>query len=327
MIEAPFDSPERKSMTRHRCLKRPGFTLIELLVVIAIIAILIGLLLPAVQKVREAAATTKCKNNMAQMGKALHMYHDSNGTLPWGYTNGGVAGSNYFVYTGWQLVLLPYIEQANLYNQSVTFLKAQPGNTDSNSFPAVNFQSTIFICPSNSRPTVEPYGGVNYELTSYMGCTGTKSNTLTGDGVLYCNSRVKLTDIGDGTSNTIAVGERPCTGDLYYGWGFAPYGNGYGDGDTVLGSNDTALALSMGDLATNVGFVTPRQPNTTGEIDGAHFWSFHTGSGANFLFCDGSVRFLNYSVGTTLIAGPSGAQIPLFQAMTTRNSGEVFSMP
>jgi prepilin-type processing-associated H-X9-DG protein len=175
---------------------------------------------------------------------------------------------------------------------------------------------SMFICPSNTRPPTINYGGVNYELTSYMGCAGTTSNfPVSGDGVLYLNSAVKLVQITDGTSNTIAVGERPVTGDLYYGWGFAPYGNGAGDGDTVLGANDTYLATILGDLPTNVGLQQPRQPpNSTSEIDGAHYWSFHTG-GANFLYCDGSVHFLPYSASS------------VFPALCTRAGGEVFSAP
>ncbi len=125
-----------------------------------------------------------------------------------------------------------------------------------------------------------------------------------------------MTDVTDGTSNTIAIGERPCTGDLYYGWGFAPYGNGAGDGDTVIGGKDAWLATVLGDLSTNIGFVQPRQPNTTAEIDGAHFWSFHT-AGANFLFTDGSVHFMAYSSSTPAI----------FAALCTRNGGEVVASP
>jgi prepilin-type N-terminal cleavage/methylation domain-containing protein/prepilin-type processing-associated H-X9-DG protein len=295
-----------------RTARRIGFTLIELLVVIAIIAILVGLLLPAVQKVREAAARTQCENNLKQMGIALHMFQDTNGVLPSGFYNSGT-----FTYTGWQLQLLPFLEQASLWQQSVTYLTANPGGTDSSAFPAVGYQMKTFICPVNMRATVEPYGGVNYELTSYMGVAGTTSGGASGpsgDGVLYSGSHVHLTDITDGTSNTLVVGERPCTGDLYYGWGFAPYGNGYGDGDTVIGTRDTYLATSMGDLATNVGLQQPRQPMTSAEIDGAHFWSFHT-NGANFLFCDGSVHFLPYSANNVL------------PQLGTRGMGDTFTPP
>jgi prepilin-type N-terminal cleavage/methylation domain-containing protein/prepilin-type processing-associated H-X9-DG protein len=293
-----------------RISRRKAFTLIELLVVIAIIAILIALLVPAVQKVREAAARTQCVNNLKQMGLALHNYHGVYKVLPSGYYPSGT-----FTYTGWQLQLLPYLDQAPMWNLCNTYLQANVGGTDSTAYPAVDFKMAVFICPSNTRPLDMNYGGVNYELTSYMGVTGTSSNNpISADGVLYSGSQVKLVQITDGTSNTLAVGERPCTGDTYYGWGFAPYGTGAGDGDTVLGSRDVALAGALGDVATNVGLQPPSQPQTTGEIDGAHFWSFHPG-GANFLFCDGSVHFLSYSVNNIL------------PALATRAGGETIQLP
>jgi prepilin-type N-terminal cleavage/methylation domain-containing protein/prepilin-type processing-associated H-X9-DG protein len=299
----------REGFMNHS-LKRQAFTLIELLVVIAIIAILIALLVPAVQKVREASARTQCINNLKQIGLALHGYHDTYKMLPSGYYP---AGSGALTYTGWQLQLLPYLDQTPLYTSSYAYLQANPGGTDSSSFPAVGATLAVFICPSNTRPLVENYAGVNYELTSYMGVAGTSSaNPLSADGVLYVSSQVPFAQITDGTSNTIAVGERPCTGDLQYGWGFAPYGTGSGDGDTVLGTRDTFVASNLGDSVSNVGLQAPLQPQTQGEIDGGHFWSFHPG-GATFLFCDGTVHFLPYAANNIL------------PALGTRAGAETFS--
>jgi prepilin-type N-terminal cleavage/methylation domain-containing protein/prepilin-type processing-associated H-X9-DG protein len=287
--------------------RRKAFTLIELLVVIAIIAILIALLVPAVQKVREASARTQCTNNIKQMGIALHGYHDVQKVFPAGYHTSGV-----FTYTGWQLQLLPYLDQTPLWNECYAYLEANQGETDNNAFPAVDFVMRVFICPANTRPLSDTYQGVHYSLTSYMGICGTSSyNPISQDGVLYSESKVTLTGISDGASNTVMVGERPCTADLWYGWGFAPGGYA-GAGDTLLGSKDTALAASMGDLTTNVGLLPQRVPLTTAEIDGAHFWSFHPG-GAQFLFCDGSVQFLAYSANG------------IFVALTTRNGNETIN--
>jgi prepilin-type processing-associated H-X9-DG protein len=267
----------------------------------------------------------KCSNNLKQIGLALHGYHDTYQSFPAGYY-AAYGDPPYYAwpqtflcYTGWQLQLLPFLEQTALYKSSYAWLQANPYNTDNDNYTACGYFFSIYNCPSNPRPKTFTNSGVVYELESYLGCTGTTSGYNWGapsaNGILYVNSSVRFTDITDGTSNTIAIGERPATGDLNYGWGFAPYGTGAGDGDTVLGSNDTQFAAQIGDLPTNVGFVTPRQPNGTAEIDGAHFWSFHTG-GANFLYGDGSVHFLAY-----------GLAPATFSALCTRNGGEVFAAP
>ncbi len=291
---------------------RRGFSLIELLVVIAIIAILVSLLMASVQKAREAASRVACMNNLKQLGVAMHLYHDDNNLFPMGYYP---ANSGQFTYTGWQLQLLPYLEQSSLWERSVTYLAANPSNTDSNAFPACGFPMKIFVCPSNTRPLTDLHNGVTYEVTSYMGNAGTSSNNpVSGDGILCSGTQHSIGEILDGTSNTIAVGERPCTGDLYAGWGFAPFGFGQGDGDTLLGSRDTSLAANMGDLPTNIGLRKASHPTDTAELDGAHYWSFHIG-GANFLFCDGSVQYLLYSADSVL------------PALCTRAGGENVVVP
>jgi prepilin-type N-terminal cleavage/methylation domain-containing protein/prepilin-type processing-associated H-X9-DG protein len=335
-------------MGRRSSTPRAGFTLIELLVVIAIIAILIGLLLPAVQKVREAASRMKCSNNLKQMGLALHNYHDTNGYLPVGYNTANVTGwgttetaqRTAWEGTGWTASLLPYLEQQNIYNQLNTFVQTYPGMGNSGpgsvaagtQSPVYGFQMKMYTCPSNIRPLVG-WDGVA-ELTSYLGVAGTVSGypNPTKDGVLYATTGGKgptLVQITDGTSNTVAIGERPCTGDVSWGWGFGCWGvscesntisniqYAWGDGDIILGSNDVAMIGSSGcgDPSTNVGFKAPINPFTTGEQDIAHFWSFHIG-GANFLYADGHVQFLSYASGQSI-----------FPALATATGGEVFTSP
>jgi|SRR5579883_519261 len=297
----PFHSPRSRS----------AFTLIELLVVIAIIAILIGLLLPAVQKVREAAARMKCANNLKQIGLALHAYHDANARFPSGWYSSGS-----LTYTTWQVQILPYLEQTNLWNLTYAWLKAHPGFPWNASNPSIAFVMPMYICPSNPLPTTVSAAstglGTPISLSSYLGCAGTSSgNPVTGDGMLYVNSQVRMTDVTDGTSNTLLVGERPASADMQWGWWPGAFGTGTGDGDCVLGTRDIALASLFGGPVTNVGL---RPGLTTKQVDAAHWWSAHTG-GANFLFTDGSVQYLTFSADAVL------------PALGTRAGSEVFTLP
>jgi prepilin-type N-terminal cleavage/methylation domain-containing protein len=308
---------------------RSGFTLIELLVVIAIIAVLIGLLLPAVQKVREAAARTQCINNMKQFGLALHNYHDTNQRLPDGNT---MYQGNKAPYQGswsWMAQCLPFLEQDNAYRQAITFSTSGGNHWYSWYNPTCALKMKIFNCPSDSRGSQSAPGAtfglpVDQAITGYLGNSGTTATAK--DGVLFQGSKVTLQQISDGTSNTLLVGERPPSSDLDFGWWFAAYGyDGLGNGDCLMTSNDLAIAKYFLNNSNAVGTqptcytsvpaaligLQPGQPKYF--CDSAHYWSFHTG-GAQFLNCDGSARFVSYSTNSVL------------PALSTRNGGEVFTI-
>jgi len=309
---------------------RAAFTLIELLVVIAIIAILIGLLLPAVQKVREAAARTMCTNNLKQHGLALHNYHDVNNGLPQGqrpWADPGVTTAPFEGSWTWMAYILPFVEQDNVAKQAKAFATGGGSNYYSWYNPACAVKQKVFTCPADPRSTQvypgPPNGIVDQVLTTYLGNSG--STATLKDGVLFVGSKVKLVEITDGTSNTIMVGERPPNSNLEFGWYFAAYGyDGYGNGDCVMTSNDLAIAnyfIANYSASPNLPCDKPAaqkiglQPgNANIGCDAAHYWSYHPG-GALFLMGDGSVRLVSYS-NNNIIA-----------ALSTRSGGEVANIP
>jgi prepilin-type N-terminal cleavage/methylation domain-containing protein len=307
--------------------KRVGFTLIELLVVIAIIAILIGLLLPAVQKVREAAARTSCSNNLKQLALACHNYHDQTGTLP--YDNSpeagnsgtwGMGGTNW----SWIAHALPHFEQGPLYN-SIAALGG--GNIDTVTLSAAYTANPLFLnvnmkallCPADTPPDAlkgnrADLGGNQIGLTNYKGVSGANwgwtftvagtgscitpgdTNGLAdGDGLFFRgdgNKKKKLTAIRDGTSNTFMIGEDI---PLYNNWCSWPYSNN-AVGTCAIPPNyqmPPAMAASPGNWPTTYSFR-----------------SVHT-NGLQFALGDGSVRFVNQNI-----------DLPTYRAAATIQGGE-----
>lgn len=197
-------------MRRTGTKRRPGFTLIELLVVIAIIAILIALLLPAVQQAREAARRTQCKNNMKQLGLALHNYHDTFNLFPPAHlrTQANYPGTG--ALTSWRgfslhSMILPYIEQSALYNQMDFNTYFDQGNNT----VSRRTKLAAFLCPSDSTYPGSPDQGNN----SYAGSMGPNLGQYVGpiglrDGMFCFDVPVRMADIRDGTSNTIAMAEQ-----------------------------------------------------------------------------------------------------------------------
>jgi len=287
-------------------MRRVAFTLIELLVVIAIIAVLMGLLLAAVQRVRGAAARIKCANNLKQIGLALHHYHDALGHLPPGCTYQD--GKHPQPHMSWLNRLLPYLEQEAMWRDSVVAFQADPFFQTPPHYANTGRKLTTFLCPSDQR-SEEVYGvsPLQFAFTDYLGVAGT--NRLRLDGVLYVDSKVRLVDIGDGTSSTLMVGERPPSADLKLGWWYAGWGQGKdGSVEYLMGvreRNDHPRYPECGPGPFY--FKSPGYEDICGIF---HYWSFHSG-GAHFLFADGSVHFLRYSADNVL------------PALATRFGGEV----
>ncbi len=314
---------------------RRGFTLIELLVVIAIIAILIGLLLPAVQKVREAAARMKCQNNLKQIGVAFHNYHDATGKIPNAYDAG----------TGlsWHVLILPQIEQENLYKRFDT-TTANPAHTSANrNDPNGLVKLATYLCPScplteqafgapnntngdtdripgtaaGSPAAIPHYYGVNGPRGTHpttgalypVGTTLHENVPVATSGMLQRDGNNKLIDVTDGTSNTLMIAEMS--------WVSAQYGTRYRT--WVRGGEEYA-----GVVAGRPSFVVSGR-NVTNAINSIFtanlivpyndipFGSMHSG-GMNAAFGDGSVRFLRQSI-----------DMPTYRSLASRNGGEVLS--
>jgi prepilin-type N-terminal cleavage/methylation domain-containing protein/prepilin-type processing-associated H-X9-DG protein len=270
---------------------RSAFTLIELLVVIAIIAILIGLLLPAVQKVRAAAARLQCSNNLKQIALGLHTYHDARKRLPYAGGGDGKGGGR------WINDILPYIEQGNLYNLP-----------DAN--PKTGSNLPIFNCPSDGHaPGVwsGQYRGQNRQFAThgYPAVAGLDSFDFPDKGIFGWRNApylgLPITAISDGTSNTLLVGERPSSQDYYWGWWYSI------DIDVICWAIDNGYhAYDTGiDPTTGIRRTCPLPAyfspgNINDDCSFNHFWSNHEG-GANFALADGSVRFITYAAGTTTL--------------------------
>jgi prepilin-type N-terminal cleavage/methylation domain-containing protein/prepilin-type processing-associated H-X9-DG protein len=313
-------------MRRVQPIRRPAFTLIELLVVIAIIALLIGLLLPAVQKVRAAAARVQCENNLKQIGLGLHGYHDANQGFPPGYraTAAYVDGATDTAPGwGWAAFLLPHVEQGPLWGQLNFALPVQQS-------PAIQTMVKLYLCPSDltplsAFPVTDAFGNTLALAApaSYAACVG-GDESGTGDpsglGVFYRNSHTRLTDITDGTSNTILVGEKAWANANGI-WAGVPPGSVIRRGPQNPNPGSPNATGPAAGLVLSHAHLNNPTTDTDGGLD--DFSSMHFG-GSNFLFGDGSVRFVR-SVPGDQADGRYTDDGLRFQALGTRSNGEVTS--
>lgn len=305
---------------------RHAFTLIELLVVIAIIAILIGLLLPAVQKVREAANRMKCSNNLKQLGLGLHNYHDALGTFPALRPSASTSIS-------WQAMILPYIEQDNI---ARTMLPNSPAYSPSNANRAAGANRVaMLLCPSSdqlrSSSTIDNFGGSNAFTLHYVGNAGPKGiNPTTGtayglnqpatgqgghatDGVLpYYPSptgssavpsspaAITITDITDGSSNTLMVFEMAWRGMETSPGSFRAWPRGCAWNNDCTGTKNVANAMRTAKY------------NGGSNYNDISMGSNHS-NGCNVAYGDGSIRFLRETIDLNQVLKP----------LASRNGGEV----
>lgn len=297
-------------------IQRRAFTLLELIVVIAIIGILIGLILPAVMRVRAAASRVRCQNNLRQIGIALQNYHGTRQAFPPGTRS--TSNSLGFPYMYWPVSIVPYIEQDGLWNEAVAAYRAAPPGAypwNPPAHPGMERVVSVFGCPNDSRVSDAAacrLGNV-VSVSSYVGVSGT--NLFRKDGVFFVDSRIGMKDILDGSSNTIIVGERPPSPDLVHGWWYAGYGQSDGDGsaDILMGVREYNVSMHPINQSCPRGPYNFRPGRLDYQCDLFHFWSLHSG-GAHFLFADGSVRYMPYEADAIL------------PALATRLGGEAVSL-
>jgi prepilin-type N-terminal cleavage/methylation domain-containing protein len=309
-----------------------AFTLIELLVVMAIIAVLVGLLLPAVQKVREAANRTKCLNNLKQMGLALHLYHDNQGCFPAGYLYHGTSSqppgptpfprirhrpppTSFFTPNapgwGWASLLLPYLEQTALAQLTDYNLPVEGPS----SLPIRTVMLPMYTCPSDTGTGIflvlsgKSQALATAATNSYAACYGSgfllPTKPDAGNGVFSRNSHVRIADILDGTSNTLAIGER---GAFFCQTPWAGVMTG-GTARTTPGAPVYSAVVEPAPtmVMVQVGNHQISDPN----CEPYDFFSPHTGVGV-FVFADGSGHGLSVNTDLTVL-----------QALATRAGGEV----
>jgi prepilin-type N-terminal cleavage/methylation domain-containing protein/prepilin-type processing-associated H-X9-DG protein len=311
MIRLLLFSIARKQLGHAPRTRRAGFTLIELLVVIAIIGILIALLLPAVQEVRESANRVKCANNLKQIGLAVLDHHSTSGRFPaggwgWDWVGDPDRGTDHTQPGGWVYNILPFVEQDNLHRLGAGGTDAQKKAA---SAQCVQTPLPLFNCPTRRQPVTYP-NSKSYRNTNavsavargdYAACAGDQEvdefepgppDLASGDGnypwhstdgltgVIFQRSEIRIADVTNGCSNTYLVGEKYLNPDNYFN------GTGQADNECLYAGFDNDNCRDTHD--------SPKR-DLRGYSDPYRYGSAHP-SGLNMVYCDGSVRYINYSV-------------------------------
>lgn len=304
-------------LSRNNASRARAFTLIELLVVIAIIAVLIGLLLPAVQKVRESASRTRCQNNLKQLGVALHNLHDTNGHLPtggWGWEWAGVPGRGVGDEQpgGWIYCALPYFEQSNLANlddkptqaEQMTNMELRlrtpvplyncPTRRNAGPFKSAGYVYRGIFTVNAGDPTVTPTILARTDYAANAGsqdknefnkgpdcltCSYSFDNPANYNGVIFQRSKIAFNAITNGTSNVYLIGEKYLCKTKYL------------TGDD--GGDNESMHVGFDNDVNRCSFNPPKQDDVVADTK---IWgSCHPG-GFNMMFCDGSVRIVQYNI-------------------------------
>lgn len=297
--------------------RKRGFTLIELLVVIAIIAILIALLLPAVQQAREAARRSTCKNNLKQLGLAMHNYLDTHTVFPYGWAWDTGYGPLTRSRETWMQQILPYIDQAPLYNAYIqeNFAYVHGSSHRFTVIPAL-------VCPSNPGVNATPAFRGNYGMCA--GSLNSSWGSTSGNGMFFYQSKIKTRDVTDGTSNTIMGGEGVARstgaggstpwGEVgnYWGGGCSHHGSAFNTAEPpntpVPDCNYTCANYDLKDFPC-AGYSSGTVSCTGSARTYAR--SYHVG-GVHILLADGAVRFISENI-----------DLGTWQALSTRKGQEV----
>jgi prepilin-type N-terminal cleavage/methylation domain-containing protein len=304
-------------------MKRRAFTLIELLVVIAIIAVLIGLLLPAVQKVREAAARTQCANNLKQVGIALHNYHGVEGLFPPGQYNNFYSNDTRWIRGCWLHPLLPHLEQDNLYR---VFKSASDTSGWALLSPKKDTLIKTLVCPSDpNSPKLTTVDGNTCTdnvfqkqglHTNYVVCAGSTvyGNGQNLNGIFYVKSQTRMTDISDGTTNTLMASEICVVTDTNRNDLRGRYSNSW-EGNNWF-STVNPPNTSVPDVQNYQGVSITQAPMTNAGSGSGNLFlaarSYHTGI-VNGLLADGSVRTISNTVNAAVyqaLGSRSGQEVP-----------------